>query len=49
VIILHDYCPRQRNAWAVYPQSRYLSRRVRVLIDFLVERFGENPYWDQFT
>jgi len=37
----------QRHAYAVYPQTRYLSQRTRVLIDFLVERFGDNPYWDQ--
>ena len=48
VSIMPNYCPPQRNAYAVYPQSRYLSRRARVFIDFLVERFGENPYWDQF-
>jgi DNA-binding transcriptional LysR family regulator len=48
VPILQDFCPPQRSAWAVYPQNRYLSRRVRVFIDFLIGRFGENPYWDQF-
>ena len=49
VPILTEYCPRQLEAYAVYPPTRYLSRRSRVFIDFLVERFGENPYWDQFT
>ncbi len=47
VPILTDYDPPQLNAYAVYPQTRYLSQRARVLIDFLVERFGDNPYWDQ--
>jgi len=47
VPILSDYDPPQLNAYAVYPQTRYLSHRTRVLIDFLVERFGDNPYWDQ--
>jgi len=47
VSILPDYCPPQRSAYAVYPQNRYLSRRARLFIDFLVERFGENPYWDR--
>ena len=45
--ILSDYNAPQLNAYAVYPQTRYLSQRTRMLIDFLVERFGENPYWDQ--
>lgn len=49
VPILTEFCPRQLQAYAVYPPTRYLSRRSRVFIDFLVERFGENPYWDQFS
>ena len=49
VPVLADFCPRQLSAFAVYPPTRYLSRRARVFIDFLVERFGENPYWDQFS
>jgi DNA-binding transcriptional LysR family regulator len=48
-VVLEDFCPPQRSAWAVYPQTRYLSRRARVFIDFLAEKFGENPYWDQFS
>lgn len=49
VSVMPNYCPRQLSAYAVYPQARYLSRRARMFIDFLVERFGENPYWDQFS
>ncbi|WP_028025310.1 LysR family transcriptional regulator [Enterovibrio calviensis] len=37
---------RAINAYAVYPQTRHLSRRVRTFIDFLVERFEGTPYWD---
>ncbi len=48
VEVMGDFCPPQRSAWAVYPQNRYLPRRARVFIDFLAEKFGENPYWDQF-
>jgi DNA-binding transcriptional LysR family regulator len=32
-------------AYALYPQTRHLSARVRSLVDFLVEHFGEKPYW----
>ncbi len=49
VSVMPEYCPDQRSAYAVYPRTRYLSRRARMFIDFLVERFGENPYWDQFS
>ena len=34
------------SAWAVYPQTRYLSQRARLFIDFLAGRFGDKPYWD---
>lgn len=47
--VLEDYWPPRLNAYAVYPQSRYLSRRARTFMDFLTDRFGENPYWDQFS
>ncbi len=33
------------NAYAIYPQSRHLSTRVKVLINFLAEYFGSKPYW----
>jgi DNA-binding transcriptional LysR family regulator len=34
------------SAYAVYLPNRQLAPKVRVLVDFLVERFGEVPYWD---
>jgi len=33
--------------YAVYPSSRHLSANIRVFIDFLVEKFGTNPFWDK--
>ncbi len=47
VPVLSNYVAPQLNAYAVYPQSRYLSQRTRMLIDFLVARFGDTPYWDR--
>jgi DNA-binding transcriptional LysR family regulator len=44
--VLPDYWPESLSAYAVYPQSRYLPRRARILIEFLAERFGDQPYWD---
>ncbi|MEZ5461807.1 LysR substrate-binding domain-containing protein [Dokdonella sp.] len=32
---------------AVYAQTRSLPAKTRVLIDFLVERFGPEPYWEE--
>jgi len=33
------------GAYAVYPQTRHLSRRIRSLVDYLSQYFGETPYW----
>ena len=40
----YDWSPLA--AYAVYPQNRHLPRRVKAFIDFLVDRFGDPPYWD---
>lgn len=45
--ILSNYKLPEINAYAVYPHTRFASRKVRLFIDFLSERFGNNPYWDQ--
>ncbi|MDN3397508.1 LysR family transcriptional regulator [Psychrobacter sp. APC 3426] len=48
VPILQQYQLPTLNAYAVYPKNRFLSQRCRYLIDFIAERFGDNPYWDEF-
>ena len=48
VTIMNDFDLPGLNAYAVYPQTRFLSERCRALIDFIAERFGEKPYWDEF-
>jgi hypothetical protein len=30
----------------VYPPMRHMPVKLRVFIDFLAERFGGKPYWD---
>ena len=44
--ILPEYTLPTTQAYAIYPQNRYQSLRVKSLIDFLGEQFGEFPYWD---
>jgi len=34
--------------YAVYLENRFLPPKVRVFIDFLIERIGSTPYWDAF-
>ena len=48
LITLFNDSPRwQLNAYAIYPQTRHLSQRVRVFMDFLAKRFEGVPYWDE--
>jgi DNA-binding transcriptional LysR family regulator len=44
--ILAAYHPPEIAIHAIYPPTRHLSVKVRVFIDFLIERFGGRPYWD---
>ena len=46
VPVLTDYIPNPISAYAIYPQTRHLSQRVRQFVDFLVKRFEGVPYWD---
>jgi DNA-binding transcriptional LysR family regulator len=36
-----------QTLWALYPSSRELAPKVRVFLDWLVARFGPEPYWDE--
>ena len=49
VPILADHVDRVGGAWAVYPESRHLSPKVRALIDYLAESLGQDPEWDAFA
>jgi len=44
--VLNDWQPPDIMLSAVYPRHRHLSAKTRLLVDFLVERFGERPHWD---
>ncbi|HNR11191.1 MAG TPA: LysR family transcriptional regulator [Nitrosomonas europaea] len=44
--ILTGYHYAQLAAYAIYPQTRHLSQRVRAFVDFLSQRFEGMPYWD---
>jgi len=47
VPLLPGYRLPETAAYAVYPSRRFVPRRVRALVGFLRERFGEKPYWDE--
>ena len=35
--------PEREGIWALYPPSRHLSTKVRLLVDYLVEHMPEHP------
>ncbi len=45
--ILTEYRWYEMGIFAVYPQARYLSAKTRTFIDFLAERFGDQPDWQE--
>jgi len=46
--VLEEWMIRDLAIYAIYPQTRHLSTKVRVFIDFLIEHFGAKPYWDHY-
>lgn len=48
VRVLPGYVVDDRSAlWLVYPKSNVLTAKVRVLIDFLLDRIGRDPVWER--
>ena len=48
VRVLQDYEVDDQSAiWLVYPKSNVLTAKVRVLIDFLLEKIGSPPVWER--
>lgn len=47
VQILTDYKHKEIYSYIVYPQTRHLSRKIRLFIDFLKDYYGDEPYWDK--
>jgi len=45
--VLSDYLIPSTHAYAVYPNTRYLPQKTRLLIDYLKKQFYDAPYWDQ--
>jgi len=39
-VLLADLQPPEEGIWALYPSSRHLSPKVRMVVDFLSERLG---------
>ena len=49
VALFQDYKMPSKSLYAVYPERQYLPTKVRVFLDFLIEKLGQDiPYWDKF-
>ena len=47
VRVLPNYEVKDNSAvWLVYPKSNVLTAKVRVFIDFLLEKIGDPPVWE---
>ena len=49
VTVLDEYTAAPFAMRALYPHNRHLSAKVRVFVDFLAERFGREPPWENRT
>jgi DNA-binding transcriptional LysR family regulator len=47
-LVLADMLPAPLGIYALYAPNRYLAAKTRVFIDFLSQRFGDDPDWDAF-
>ena len=48
VRVLPEYQVDDGSAiWLVYPKSNVLTAKVRVFIDFLIEKIGSSPIWER--
>jgi DNA-binding transcriptional LysR family regulator len=46
--VLAKYSVKPAAIFAVYPGGRYPSPKLRSFVDFLADRFGAQPSWDQW-
>lgn len=44
-VVLPGYRAEAAEIQTVFPHGRHLSAKVRVFVDFLAERFGQDPPW----
>ncbi len=45
--VLPEFETMPRFAYALYPKTRFLPKRVRLFIDFIADYFAGHPYWDK--
>ena len=46
-ILLRQFPTPELGIYAIFPSNRYVPHRVRTLVDYLAERIGPKPPWDE--
>lgn len=45
--VLPDFAMPEKTLYALFPERKYMPTKIRVFIDFIVEKLGgDKPYWD---
>lgn len=44
--LMCGFRPQSITAYAIYPETRHLPARVRLLIEFIAEQLKAKPYWE---
>ncbi|HEU0153171.1 MAG TPA: LysR family transcriptional regulator [Arenimonas sp.] len=47
--VLTEFIRPPLHLYAIYPSRRHLSAKVRVFVDFLLEKYGDYPVWDRIA
>ena len=48
VRLLPEAEPRLMNIYAVYASRKHMPATLRSMLDFLAERFTDEPVWDKY-
>jgi len=46
--VLTDYRVQEYGIYALYPSRKHLTAKVKSFVDFLIARYGAEPYWDEW-
>ncbi len=49
VDVLREYDEGELGIYAVYTNRKYMPAKVRSFLNFLVERFGDSAYWEDWS
>ena len=44
--VLTDYTAMEVSIYAVYPQRKHLSPKIRAFVEFMTEQIQDPPHWE---